>query len=514
MEPTKMNIDLENRVETFLTVLNNYDSPFTYEEVMQYEEGFDLALQNGLKNDNRFFIVQIETNKSSIIFPKKYLFFQLINLNFRLARADKCKLAKRELQFMINSFNHKLNNAYISREIIEFGKTFGLISVAYETDKYIFPLAYILRLITSDIQQDIICCIMEIYQEYIDGKTFNNLSNAFLNDGFGAFSPRIKTVVQSREGLNCSHKFTLEEIGSTMGVTRERTRQLENRFWKVLSEKQSRRLPFIKAFICDFLSNGGSLLVQIEKDHFRYRQFLAKCLDIPALQLTHSTDIILGIKHLNEPKLELPKQGSNKTEIGLMIQQLDKVNDLCIYNEDLLRIAKNMIDFQHKHLTVAERLYLTLKALGRPAHSSIISEFHDKNFPDMPCNENHVHSALCREEMGIVWIGMKGIFALREWGYEHPPKNLTEVIAEIVIKKYKDTSLPVSLEVIRAEIGKYRKTVNQNSLVLAAYYNPLIKHVKRNLFVPTDSSSQISSEMDEDELDKILNQFGNKNVYK
>jgi hypothetical protein len=91
---------------------------------------------------------------------------------------------------------------------------------------------------------------------------------------------------------------------------------------------------------------------------------------------------------------------------------------------------------------------------------------------------------LSREKYGVVWIGIRSTFALKEWGYEHPSKTLFNTITKIVEKKYKETTRPVSFTVIVAEMGKYRQVVRNSSLTIASYRNPNLRRIGKNSFIP------------------------------
>jgi RNA polymerase primary sigma factor len=50
-----------------------------------------------------------------------------------------------------------------------------------------------------------------------------------LQAALGSLNERMRHVLELRFGLNGEHPKTLEEVGSELGVTRERVRQLESR---------------------------------------------------------------------------------------------------------------------------------------------------------------------------------------------------------------------------------------------------------------------------------------------
>jgi RNA polymerase primary sigma factor len=68
-----------------------------------------------------------------------------------------------------------------------------------------------------------------------------------INKQLLSLKPREQTVVNMRFGLNGYMPHTLEEVGSHMGVTRERIRQIEARALRTL------RLPNRRKFLVDFV---------------------------------------------------------------------------------------------------------------------------------------------------------------------------------------------------------------------------------------------------------------------
>jgi hypothetical protein len=138
-------------------------------------------------------------------------------------------------------------------------------------------------------------------------------------------------------------------------------------------------------------------------------------------------------------------------------------------------------------------------------------------WPDHVASENAVHAVLASQKMGIVWIGLKGIYALKEWGYQRPSKSLFSTVAEIVRSKYQEIGKPISINLITAELGKHRKLVKPQSLAIAVGCNPLITRVGKDIYLPHDQGEEKSRELGLDNLDKSLEEFqksSNKKIRK
>jgi RNA polymerase primary sigma factor len=62
-----------------------------------------------------------------------------------------------------------------------------------------------------------------------DETTAVNLRSVELADALSVLNPRMRLVLARRFGLDGEHPQTLEEVGASLGITRERVRQLESR---------------------------------------------------------------------------------------------------------------------------------------------------------------------------------------------------------------------------------------------------------------------------------------------
>ena len=121
---------------------------------------------------------------------------------------------------------------------------------------------------------------------------------------------------------------------------------------------------------------------------------------------------------------------------------------------------------------------------------------------------NSIHAVLSRETQGIVWVGQRGTFALREWGYERPALGLFDAVTAIVTDKYAEIGKPVPLNVIRAELPQYRDFVKETSLIFATSMNEQLRQVGKDAFVPKDPSEEPEEVgISDDELDLVLKQF-------
>lgn len=157
--------------------------------------------------------------------------------------------------------------------------------------------------------------------------------------------------------------------------------------------------------------------------------------------------------------------------------------------QDLQRIASWICAQRAKKLTRIRKVILAMKRLGRPAHYSEITEVYKSLFPHDDISVTSIHSCLWRgsaggQESEIVWAGGKGLFALRQWGYDRPEESLYVEASKVVTRKYAETGRPVPLTIIAAEIGTKRAVVKRSSLLSALYSNPAVRYLGGELFVP------------------------------
>ena len=152
-------------------------------------------------------------------------------------------------------------------------------------------------------------------------------------------------------------------------------------------------------------------------------------------------------------------------------------------------------------------------------HFTEIANVHNKLFPDKQLSYRSTHATLSfcahpdTEKHGIVWVRIRGTYALKEWGYKRPNLGLYDAIENIVNRLYKKTGKPVSYNLIQAEISKERNVINPQSVFMTANMNENLKKLPNNLFVPLDEKDN-SEVVSEKELDKILSSFREKQVKK
>jgi hypothetical protein len=437
---------------------------------------------------------------------KNTLYRWFILLNIRLALCKISNLSKKQLLYKINGLRLQGSWIKLPSEFIKFGYNLGLINFHWKEDIYEFPLAYALSFLTEN----------KIYsaQNYIlDRLYLNNYSLDFediilftLRDKIDELNEIQRLIITRREGILGERHLTLEELGQLLNRTRERIRQIQEKVWKKLRHPTNHK-TFLSLLLIYLLNRKGSLIIN-SKIHAEI-MFLLKYFNIPVSEFSGTNIQIIGDDWFNKLSLDIWKNTFCKDNY---MESLISSNASILIENDLKIITDEIYLRTKEKLTIGQKVFLALKQIGKPAHFSEVKSVLLDIFPEEHSSDHSIHAILCRETNGIVWVGAKGTYALEEWGYEHPKDTLMNTIVNIVQDQYTLTGKPVPFIVIQAEIGKYRKLINKESIVMATFLNSGLKHIGNWCFIPEEQASEEIEFCDtiSDELDQILREFENK----
>jgi hypothetical protein len=464
-------------------------------------------LRSLIITDKRFVhLVDRSDNKEHFIVDS-ILFKWFFDLNLTLYKAGIFKISDHQFASKFSTLRSVGRWHSIPTEVINWGHSLGLVCPFWEKREFVFPLAHVLYSMKKN-TFDITC---KLFNEFCDIKIWTSkLSDRdvvfFIEEGFSKFDKQIVNIIKSREALYKGNKETLQKLGDHYGVTRERIRQLEERFWDKL-QRDKYKIPFIKALLIDFFKSKGSLVIDRNTSTTPMRLFLTKCLEIPTLKLSNIglTVLTFNKNDINyfKSKIKFP----NNVNLTTIEKQFESKENFPLSKKDIKFLSKKTYEFMLKKLTLVQKVYIALHAIGKPSHFTKISDAFNSMWPEKTTTEHSIHNALAKQKSGIVWIGIKGTYALKEWGYEKPSMPLFNTISEIVKKKYRELSSPVPYTVILAELGKYRKIVKPASIAIATQCNPDLIKVGKNSFIPKDESQDVYREQSLDELDKIFKAF-------
>ena len=300
-----------------------------------------------------------------------------------------------------------------------------------------------------------------------------------------------KDVVKRRFGLHSDSKQTLEEIGKHYGITRERVRQIENLSIRKLKELQELREEILTAekvtsqlleqyggvmeeefflenilnyldtregsenallFLADHIFSDNINKVKQDKDFNHLwrigtvdtdtlKEVIA---EIVAQIENHGKPIMLKDLLDNFKNSEYYSKNKEKflsatTFLEATEEDIDKV--LESYLRASRRVKSNLFEewgliswgtVQPKKIN--DKIYIVLKKSGQPMHFvDIAKSINETKFDEKIAYPPTVHNELILDDKYVL-VG-RGIYALKEWGYE--PGAVREVIVSVLKEAHK-----------------------------------------------------------------------------
>lgn len=309
-------------------------------------------------------------------------------------------------------------------------------------------------------------------------------------------------VIRRRFGLGRQPLQTLEEIGASYKVTRERIRQIERQtIEKVRALKQFNELlqPMKAAVLQVLNSHGGYLeeqalletLLQIAGDTEENRQaatfLLGELLTDQVDRIPPTSQLRSGwkLRHasLEDLKSLVDALTNFSTQLGKPLPQEEFLQAFHRTaprrlkaepsDEALLATVNLAKDLGHNpfgdygltrwgHIhprRMNDKIYLVLKKHGQPLHFlEITKRINQVGFDDRRAYPPTVHNELILDR-AYVLVG-RGIYALREWGYR------PGVVADVIEHVLRQAGRPLSRPEIVREVLKQR-VVKRNTIHLA-----------------------------------------------
>jgi len=483
-----------------------YQHCFAQQEILGFavtHEEQELLLQT-IVEDWRFVKTDEEAIGEVYFIPKKTLYRWYVSLNIKLARGRKSKLDECQLASLMSLL--RLNGRWNipPSRYVEFGQIFSLVKPTWNQHEHFFPFAHIISFMaSSSSRMKIAGDILNSYNKapWLELPS-EQMVLKLIEDGLKNLPPRERYIITRREGLCGNTKMTLAQLGKKLSLTRERIRQIESKSWRRLRHPTYSR-QFIAPLLFVIMCYEGSLLAQSEHMQ-RVILFLTKCINIPIAVFPDTAITILGASSQDMMITKnIWKHALDPVDIATWLQTS---SGLSAYVNDLRILAERLAIHVRKKLTKTQKVYLALKSIGRRAHFTEIAESYHSLFPEDQDTEHNIHAKLTYNSYGVVWIGIKGTYALEEWGYERPSLTLFNTVIEIVERKYAETGAPVPYSVVLAELGKYRKVINPSSVVFATSRNPRLTQIEGDYFIPKPIE-EFETDAAAEELDRILQEF-------
>ena len=317
------------------------------------------------------------------------------------------------------------------------------------------------------------------------------------------FSPRIQQILKDRFGISESQPKTLEDIGKSQKITRERVRQIVQESMKKLRlMEQDPDAVKAKELILFTISkkNGimeeNKLIRQLGKgnrqeeasvrfflvcfDNFEQIEFKGEFKKSYALEGL-SLEYWKKIKNIARNILESEKRTLTEDELFVRISHRigsdiggNKITDYLDVSEE---IKKNnfgkwgLADWEEINpKNTREKAYLVLKEAAKPLHFTKIAELIDEyKLSKRKTHYQTVHNELIKDERFIL-VG-RGVYALRDWGFREG--TVKQILEEILKKNAK----PMNREEILERVMKLRQ-VKKSTIMINL----------NNFFVRTDKN--------------------------
>lgn len=279
-------------------------------------------------------------------------------------------------------------------------------------------------------------------------------------------SQKTKDIFNRRFGVKSAKAETLEAIGKTLGITRERVRQIEEAGFNYIRKNNKEALDAIyanfanyfeerggfkkeqkileelggknqKAYVLFLLTLGSQFSRVCEKKDYKY--FWSTLPEAQNKVKATLSSLVSGVKKIGKPitKKEFYNQVASKLglsekatlsylEVSKRIQS-DKEGNL------------GLIEWPEiKPRGVKDKAFLVFKKHGKPVHFTKVAELIDTleySAPNKKTYPQTVHNELIKDAR-FVLVG-RGTYALTEWGY------FPGTIKDIITKVLKETNKPM-----------------------------------------------------------------------
>jgi predicted Zn-ribbon and HTH transcriptional regulator len=292
------------------------------------------------------------------------------------------------------------------------------------------------------------------------------------SDLINSLPERTKNVIERRFGLKDSQKESLEKIGKDYGVTRERVRQIELDGLRKIKEKAGDYSEVYQVFGKKINEFGGIKKEDVFLDDLTNKENRNHAFFL--LTISDNVHRFSGNKEFHPfwtdslEKINYAQETINSFHNLLQEKKKPVSIDECSHltmdqkSEAVLEAAKNIKRNEEGFLGFKnwpeirprgnrDKAYMVLRKEGKPLHFTSIAQLIEGSA--LP---QTVHNELIKDAR-FVLVG-RGIYALREWGYE--PGEVKDVILDILEKSKK----PLSKEEIVDRVLKQR-IVKKNTII-------------------------------------------------
>lgn len=372
---------------------------------------------------------------------------------------------------------------------------------------------------------------LEEISQFNPSQTLNSLMNKL--------TPKEREVLIRRFGLFGKPKETLEQIGQSFNLTRERVRQIERLSVKKIREIEELKddVKKIEKLVAHLLGQHGGLMSQEHflenflsyleesEEHEASLLFLLREVLKDKVEQLKSNTFWNDLWKLKEAQLEFSEQIVNQLIKIIEVQGkplqfvelLEQLKHSEFYQKNVEKFAAlnplldiSTIDLELEKIVLThlrstkkikknlfdewglsswgsivpkkinDKIYLILKRSGKPLHfTEIAKQINEAKFDSKTAYPATTHNELILDDKYVL-VG-RGIYALKEWGYK--PGTVAEVVAEIL----KQTKKPLTRQEI-TKIVLQQRQVKPTTIYLALMNKNLFKKVTGGGFVLVDST--------------------------
>lgn len=318
---------------------------------------------------------------------------------------------------------------------------------------------------------------------------------------------REKEIISRRFGLK-GNKETLEQIGESLSITRERVRQLEKAILiRLQISAEDGQIPELasaekllvrnltemgRVARLDELANKiyGKPVTAAEQNGIYYIATFAKNLSVveendryyyavgiaeygSAFEIRSRVDEVVSVISKNKQPMTLDELDSKLNyEHPDHIKAVASISKLLATLNGVWGLAK-WPAVNPKN--IRDKIYVILESKKEPMHfSAIADEIKNSNFKRKNVTIQAIHNELIKDPRFIL-IG-RGIYALNAWGYKKG------TISDIILSVLEKADKPMSKEEIVKQVLKVRK-VKETTILLNLQNKKLFKKVDRNSYV-------------------------------
>lgn len=318
---------------------------------------------------------------------------------------------------------------------------------------------------------------------------YNQLMNKLdklIEDLFKRFSAKQKKVIYSRFGLK-GERLTLQEIGDSLGITRERVRQIENQCVKKLEPQLKKEFGYLLDDAAAFLKTVGGVR---RDDYFLHE--IRHISGVSGKNLNNQLRFIFAVAgfpyfYKEDSKLNSFWYKDNKSRERLLKfirEAIDFFNK--VGKEKILEEKVHLVKFDnfvfHNYLSISkefgtnvfgdfglrcwpeiepkvvrDKAHIILKKKKTPLHFREIANLINRlGIDNKKMHVQTVHNELIKDDR-FVLVG-RGMYGLKEHGFEGGTAQ------EVIRKVLKEKGPLTSKEVV--ELVSQKKILKRNTILL------------------------------------------------